>query len=172
MNKLKMTSKEYFKGINMVFYTLISGILLFLIIALFINFTINFAIVDAAFYNTIILLFLAFMAVGMVGSQILFSNKLKKINVRNSDLLIKTAEYRSSLVSRFVLIEAPAFFSIVAYLLTGSSLFIIFVGVTIVTMFMLRPTKEKLINDLQLNSIEKEMIYDPNAIISEVVWSE
>lgn len=172
MNKSQLTSKEYFRGLSLVFYVLISGILLFLIIALFINFTNNFAIDDKSFFYLISLLFLVFLTIGIVGSQILFSNKLKKINARKSDLLSKTAEYRSNIITRYAFIEGPAFFSIVGYLLTGSNSFIMFVGVTIIILFMLRPSKEKLINDLQLDNLEKEMIYDPNAIISEVVSKE
>lgn len=172
MNTSKLTSSEYFKGINIVYYALISGVLIFLLIALFLKYTNNFAIDDIFSINTIKIVFLFFLIAGIVGSHFIFSNKLKTINQRNNDLLIKTAEYRSVLIIRYALLEGAAFFSIIGYLLTGSNMFIAFTGISIIILTALKPSRERLINDLQLDIAEKEKIYDSNAIISEILSQE
>jgi len=174
MNTSRLTSKEYFKGINLIYYALISGVLIFFLITLFLNFTGNIPISDidedVLLINVLIITGLVFLAAGIFGGQIFFNNKLKKINEQKEDLLIKTAEYRSSLIIRYALIEGPAFFSIIGYFLTASYIFIVFVGIAIaIYIIVLKPTRERLIIDLQLDNIEKEKIYDPNAIISEIV---
>lgn len=140
-----------------------------MLIALFINYTKNISKIDAVFSNAITIAFFVFLIVGLAGSHLFFSGKLKKINSLNKDLLIKTAEYRSSLIVRYAFIEGSAFFSIIGFLLTGSNTFIVFVGIPIIILLALRPSKERLINDLQLAATEKGKIYDPNAIISEIL---
>ena len=41
-------------------------------------------------------------------------------------------------------------------------------GLTIVLFIMNRPTKEKAINDLELNQKERALIEDPEAIVAEI----
>lgn len=171
MRTLQQTSKEYFKGINIIYFAIISGILIFMSIAVFLNSINSFATDDAFTVKIITVVLLVLLSAGLLGSQLLFNKKLKQIK-EQKDLLAKTAEYRSTLITRYVFIEAPGFFSVIGYLLTGSNIFVILVGITVGILIILRPTREKLITDLQLDITEKEKIYDPDAVISEAILQD
>lgn len=172
MRTLQQTSKEYFKGINIIYFAIISGILIFMSIAVFLNSINSFATDDAFTVKIITIILLVLLSAGLLGSQLLFNKKLKQIKEQKKDLLAKTAEYRSTLITRYVFIEAPGFFSVIGYLLTGSNIFVILVGITVGILIILRPTREKLITDLQLDITEKEKIYDPDAVISEAILQD
>lgn len=168
MNTSKMTAKEYFKGLNIIYYSFIAGAAMLLLFALFMDIGTNITPDDDFFVNTLTIVFLAFLIIGIIGGHLFFYHRLKNINKDINDLFVKTAHYRSIVIIRYAGIESPAFFASIAYLLTNSMLFIILGVMCIVYMLVLRPSKERLIAELQLDNAEKDKIYDPGAIISEM----
>ena len=104
-----------------------------------------------------------FLAVfGMAFSGKLFNIIISKISA-DSTLKQKIATYQTAYIARFALLEAPSLFSVVIYMLTGNLLVIAIVGVLLLFFISIRPTKSKVIGDLQLDYNEQaELDGSPN----------
>jgi hypothetical protein len=100
---------------------------------------------------------------GFFGGYLIF--KKQKYVLREKDTLSeKMTGYQSALITRFTLLVAPSLFAVVAYILSGN-IFFLFITATMAMYFMfLRPTREKIENDLrfdfndQLADLEHEEI--------------
>ncbi len=91
-----------------------------------------------------------FAIIGVAVSNFMFRKQL--------DILKKTASfkeklggYQTAVLIKYAILEAPALFSLVLFINTENLLFLIIGVVMLFYLFMQRPTKEKLINDLYLN---------------------
>jgi len=69
-------------------------------------------------------------------------------------------------VIRYAFLQAPTFFSLVVYVLTGGVLFLGLAGVIVVIFLTIKPTIERAAKDLDLNLNDKQAINDPNRIIA------
>jgi len=103
-------------------------------------------------------------AFGIVGSQKYFRYRLDKIDDQNS-LKSKLKEYQALIVLRLTFINFPSYTAIVAYIVTGFYFFLIIIGILIVVLAFLRPTKENTFSDLRLDSIEMDKLNTPDEII-------
>jgi hypothetical protein len=70
----------------------------------------------------------------------------------------KLAGYQSALITRFMLIQGPAAFAIVAYIISGNIFFLFITGLMSVYFIFLRPTREKIESDLSF-SFDSPMIH-------------
>ena len=74
----------------------------------------------------------------------------------------------STLIIKLAILEGVSLCMLVFYYMTANLLFLLLSGLTIVLFIMNRPTKEKAINDLELNQKERALIEDPEAIVAEI----
>lgn len=74
-------------------------------------------------------------------------------------------DYRSALIIKLALIDVPAFVTIVAYMLTGGNVLLGIAVILIIVFLIYTPNRNKLINELELNSMESEIINNPEAKI-------
>jgi hypothetical protein len=161
----KFNSNEYFRITFFIYYTLISAQVLFAAVILIITSgrETDFKFEEYAIYFIIgVSLFIVW---GIFGGKYLFSTKLN-LAKKEKSLFDKLSSYRTALIIKYAVLEGPAIFSIISYLLTGNILFIILAGLIIIFFLFMKPTKDKLIIELELNSSEKEIIDDPAGIIS------
>jgi uncharacterized membrane protein YozB (DUF420 family) len=70
----------------------------------------------------------------------------------------KIMRYQTAFLIRCAFIEAGALLNIVAFLLTGNSVFLIFVGCALIAFVMIRPAKQKIIDTLNLQFPETEKL--------------
>jgi len=63
----------------------------------------------------------------------------------------KIQSYQAASIVRFALLEGASLFGIVTYLLTGNLLFISISGLIILYFIFIRPTKDKIVSDLNLD---------------------
>ena len=90
---------------------------------------------------------------GVIGSQALFKNGLVKIQNANS-LDEKMKLFNANTLVSYALIEGPFLFSAIAFFLSGN-LFFLYVGGIILFYFLTKkPTKENIIQQLNLNNDE------------------
>ena len=68
----------------------------------------------------------------------------------------KLTLYRPALLVRFAILEASSLFGLVAYFMFGNLFYIFISAFVMIYFFTMRPTKEKLENDLQLDYKLKE----------------
>jgi hypothetical protein len=164
METKPQTSKEYFKTLQIIFYALITGQLLFGLVALFLHQKIGLDNGLNDLKNIFLYIVPIFIAGGYLSSRILFKNSLKTAKSRAS-LVEKMADYRAALVVRYALLEGPSFFAIVIYQITGYLPFLVMAGFIIVIFLTLKPAKERAVSDLELSPAEEQAILDPDRII-------
>ena len=158
-----MTSQIYFKTIKIVHLALVAGIIFFMLIALFLQFN-GFGKMGKEFNTIFIYVASLFVLVGISASYLISKRKLKAC-LSKPTLLEKLNSYREVLVLKFALLEAPAFFVIVVYLLTGNLFYIGLAILTLIFFVIHRPTVTSTITDLALNSKEQQIINNPDSVI-------
>jgi len=94
--------------------------------------------------------------------------KRVKAAVARQKLMEKLTDYRAALVYRYAFLEAPTFFAIVVFMLTGELMFLGMTLLIILIFLFLKPTPDKAGNDLQLGLKEKQVLADPNSLVGEI----
>lgn len=87
---------------------------------------------------------------GFFGGYLVF--KKQKYALREKDTLQeKLSGYQSALITRFAMTQAPSLLSIIAYILSGNVFFLFITAVMSAYFIFLRPTREKIENDLHFD---------------------
>lgn len=89
-----------------------------------------------------------------IAGHFLFLKLLGNIK-SDSTLKDKLMAYQSATIVRLALLEGPSLFSIVGLLLTGNMIFLGITGAIIAYFIYLRPTRQKIEDDLSLSYEEK-----------------
>lgn len=91
---------------------------------------------------------------GMLLGSFLFTQQISEAADKNS-LNEKLAGYQTALITRFAIAEGPSLLGIVGYMLSGNVIYLILVGVNVLYFILIRPTKDKIAEDLSLTNEEK-----------------
>ena len=93
--------------------------------------------------------------------------KKQVIDIRNKyNLSNKLNAYRSIVIIRDALFEFPSLLAVISFMLTGEMLFLALTGSLITLFVYVRPTKDRVIRDLQLSSAETNLVNDDNSIVA------
>ena len=161
----KLTSREYFKAMLVLWLALMGGQVFFGLIVFYLNNSGSYTPQEKNLKDIFIYLVPIFAVYGVVAGSIIFKRRLNSSKNKMS-LMEKLNDYRAALIIRYALLEGSTFFSLVSYLLTGDSLFL-YISILIIAVFIiLKPSAEKVINDLELNPSESHMINNPDAQIT------
>ena len=95
--------------------------------------------------------------IGVLMSAQVFGLKIKALR-EVKDLQGKLDGYRTALILRYALLEVPSLLGIVGYLFTNNLLLLIFSGLIVLLLLVYRPTKERLITDLDLSPSEQNLL--------------
>lgn len=87
---------------------------------------------------------------GFFGGYLIF-NKQKVVLREKQTIQERLEAYQSILITRFLLLQGPAVFATVAYILSGNIFFLFITGLISVYFIFLRPTREKIEHDLRFN---------------------
>ncbi|MGB0931162.1 MAG: hypothetical protein ACPGVB_10320 [Chitinophagales bacterium] len=161
-----MTSKQYFKNLQIIFFALLFGQIWFAVCAYFINFYADgFDNSDASFTQI-----LQIIAVVLAVSSLLISTQVSKAFINKAKgektLKKKLESYRSASIIKYALLEGPSLISSTFLLLTGDLFFFIISLLIIAIFFIHKPSKEKTIADLGLHYTEQDLLKDENAIVA------
>ncbi len=167
MQTKAQTTKEYFKSLTILHFALLIGQVLFGIVTFYINST-NTVGFDYVIQNDIFLLVAPVLFIGGILSSTLIAKHQLKMNKAKTILKAKLGGYMSTLIIKLAILEGVSLCMLVFYYMTANLLFLLLSGLTIVLFIMNRPTKEKAINDLELNQKERALIEDPEAIVAEI----
>ena len=167
MAKTKITSAEYFKTINMIYYFMLGGQLLLGAISIYLAVNNTLGIDDELLDKVMMIAVSLYFVVGMAGSYIFFKKRLSK-TVEMKNFMEKTASYRGGLILHYAMIEGIALLAIVGFMVTGIKLLIAYLAVTVAYFYMLKPSKEKMASELNLNPAEIGLINNPDSVISEI----
>lgn len=146
-------SKTYLRANSILHFALLAGQIMLAIV--FITLTGKTEIILNSEGDLFFILVPASALVAIFISGFMFKKLLVQANSKSS-LSEKLGLYRPALLVRFAILEGASLFGIVAYFL-NANLFYVFVSAFVMAYFFtLRPTKEKLEVDLQLDYKLKE----------------
>ena len=91
---------------------------------------------------------------GMVVGSFLYKQQVAKLADKPT-LTEKLMGYQAALIIRFALAEGPALFSIVCFMLTGNLFYLLCTGINVLYFIWIRPTKQKMEDDLKLTYEDK-----------------
>jgi hypothetical protein len=161
-----LTSKQYFRQLNILHGALLSGLLIFLSLTMYLigagGFTDPNMSVDIIF----IWLVPISLLLGVFVSPVIAFRRIRKIDPMD-ELSGKLATYQSIVVVRAVLLEGPGLFAIIAIMITNNQMYMAYVVIVVIMLHMARPTKSRTIRELNLSDKEQEKIYDPSAIVAK-----
>ena len=164
MDAIKTTSGTYLKTIQILHIAIVIGIFGFAVISIIIQ-SQGFQKVDQETEMVLMVIVPIFALIGIIGSNFIFKKRLVPIRSMSS-LKDKLIDFRTALIIKFVILDAPAFFAVIAFLLTGNYFYLGITAALVVTFAIYFPTKSKLINDLRLSRQEVDQLSDPNAEIN------
>jgi hypothetical protein len=163
----QQTTADYFKAFNILFIALMTGQILFAVIIFILTVFTNGKIMlqQEAQLFTYIVAALTFICIAINWS--LFKKRIELIK-QELELSKQLNDYRALYIMRFALAEAPTLFSIIIVFITGNRLIWLFVVIGIFSGISLRPSKERLIKELQLGSDDIDKLNDPDAAVTEI----
>lgn len=146
----------YAKSLSMIYIALLAGQVIFFAI------TIALHLGNLISNKTYLVPVMNYVVPAILLFTILFSsrNYRKKLPeaVAMQGFIAKLEEHRKLNIMRYAFIEGGTLFSIIAYFLTGHSLTLACAVAGIVMFASIRPTKEKIIQELDLSSEEAEKL--------------
>ncbi len=95
--------------------------------------------------------------VGNLSSKYLYAKLLKQIPA-NADLSQKTVKYSTAHIFRVAMLEFPALMCIIFVMESNNSFYFILVGILILMILAVYPTKYKFANEVPLSAKEKSML--------------
>lgn len=149
-----MKASEQIKPVKIIFFALLSGQIIFLFIALFLVQSGN-VVPNENLFLIFFVVDLMIIVPGIVVGPMLYRSFISRVKSGMS-LSEKFNLYKQGTIIKLALVEAPTIFSIVAYMLTGSLVFLIIAIGVLVLFFMHKPTIEKFAEDFNISLSELE----------------
>lgn len=148
-----MKLKEILKSSLIIFYALLLGQIVFLLISLYL---VSSNIIPTNPDLSLILIFtlLFFLSPLLVAGPIIYRKLISKQYDNNKTLEQKMILYRQGMIIKLAMVEGASIFSIVCFLITGNYLFIIIAILLISLFFLHRPSLEKFASDFNISISE------------------
>ena len=160
------TSKEYFTQLTLIYAPLVLIQFAFGGVSYYLVSTGQFP-TNPQMVGTYKIVALVFVAAGVLSSSFISRAQFKAIKQKPT-LQDKMKAYRGALLIKWALLETPAMFCIVCFLLTGSYFILGLAAPTIILLVNYRPTVAGACMDLELSPAEKTLIENPNSTIAEI----
>lgn len=164
MNK-QQTTAAYFKAFNILFLALLMGQILFAVIIFIVSITTNSNTMPQQQAQLFTYVVAALMFICLAANWSLFKKRIESIR-QEPELSKQLNAYRALYIMRFALAEAPTLFAIIIMFITGYPLIWLFVIIGLLIGISLKPSKERLIRELQLGSDDTDKLNDPGTVIT------
>lgn len=154
------TPEGFLRSLSVIHLALLAGQVIFGIVAYAQSKKIYFGIhnMDSVFMYIVPLVAIG----GFMGGYLMFKKQLTVIRSKSS-LGEKVIAYQTALIVRYALLEGPSLLAIVIYMQDGNLFFLGIAGLMILYFLSLRPTMEKVENDLDLNFNERIEFLDKDS---------
>jgi len=155
MSNTNQQPKDFIKSLQIIHFALLMGAIVF---AAYVSIQLNEQLIfsysnDKAFlYIAITISF-----VGNLMSKSLFIKLIKKIP-EDADLLQKASKYSTAHIFRVAMLEFPALMCIIFVMQSNNSFYFILVGVLLLMMLAIFPSKSKFTNEVSLTTKEKSIL--------------
>jgi hypothetical protein len=154
MQPMPASPKDSLRAIKILFYAMLIGVALFTAIV-FILIQIQGPLLLDKTLNRVFLAVVLFMTAACLSlSNILYKKQVKAVGFA-LPLQQKLEIFRAALVLYMSICEGAAILTAIAFYMTGNFLFLVIIGVILVSMLMRRPENFKIFNELQLDSKEQ-----------------
>lgn len=151
-----MKLKEILKSSLIIFYALLSGQIIFLLISLYLvsaNLIETNSELSLIFIITLLFFLSPLLIVGPMIYRKLISRQYDNIKTLEQKLIL----YRQGMIIKLAMVEGASIFSIVCFLITGNYLFII-ISILLISLFFLhRPSLEKFTADFNISLSELDL---------------
>lgn len=155
MNNNNQQPKDFFKTLQFIHGALLMSVVGFAIFVvifagdhLFFSYQEN----KPFLYLAIIISF-----IGNLSSKFLYKKLLEKIT-KDMDLAKKAIKYSTAHIFRVAMLEFPAFICIIFAMQSNNSFYFILVGILVLMMLAIYPSKYKFENDVPLTNNEKSLL--------------
>lgn len=145
----------YLKSLQIVFFSLLMGPILFLGVCLFLQN--GSPHVEQTTDSSLFFIALGFATVGIIGSRTIYNTRISKLKLL-SDAEDKLNGWRTTFIIRLALIEGPTLFCVVGLLLEEQRVFLFLAIVLIAFQALNFPTRNKIQEDLNLNETEIKLV--------------
>ena len=144
------------KVINLIFIAILSSMILFFAVVMIIIQNRNFP--NSIELDKIFTFFVpVFGLLTMFLSRTIYKQMISKLD-GSSSLTKKIAQFRTSKITSWAIVEGACLLSLVAAMLTSNYLYIVVFVFLFGYMFLIKPSKESLVRDMHLNSEESDLI--------------
>ena len=146
-------NSNYLKAISVLFTALFAGQLIFAVLAFALVSTGSFSSMMPEAENIFFILVPALIISARLGGTALYKKKIQEA-LNTGTVSEKLSLYRAALITRCALLEGSVLFAIITYLLTNKIALLAFAAGGLLLFYMLKPTKEKIINELNISAEE------------------
>lgn len=156
------TVKDYFRANTIVHFSLIVGLVFFMLVSFFLNLSGEIQIPEVHEIFKIVAPSVVLLA--FIVSKMIYRQKIASLQEIPS-ITDKLNKFRSLMIIRNAILEGAGFLSIIGYMLTGNLLYAGLGLLVIFYMLILFPSKQRVITDLQLNTKEEDFINNPDSVL-------
>lgn len=143
-----------FKGMQIIHRAMLLGIILFAAIAFFLTYSGNFPPLLQQYDQGLQVAAIVLSLAGFFIGNALFKKKIFQIRSSSDSLSNKFSLYRSASLLQWALLEGPALFTIICFLLVGNYAFLALAGALMILFSINTPTKIKMAMLLQITEEE------------------
>lgn len=140
-----------FKSLSVIFFGLLLGMLMMGGIIYSMNPSENF---EVDLHNPFIIVMIIVTIAGIFGSNALYGFFVNKIE-ENDTLADKISKIQQAMIVRLALVEGPTLVGIVLYIKEANLVFLIFSALLILYFLRLKPSRDKLLDDIKLIGQER-----------------
>ena len=126
MQPVEQTSKEYFKILKIMHLALLIGLSAFTLIVYLLSINGGIIADNSDLDNLFQYIAPTLIVSGIIASYLIQKNKVNKIKLK-TNVIEKLTDYRSAFIIKFALLEAPAFFAIVIFILTANLIYLVYI---------------------------------------------
>jgi hypothetical protein len=152
-----MQPTNAFKSLQTIFYALLCGQILFLLVAFFLIKKDIFIASKKDLENIFLPVLVIVALLCMVSGNKIFKARLQKLSSVNP-ITARFSEYRAASLVRWALLEGPCLFAIICFMLTANYFFILIAILILFFFGSTVPAKNKVANDMGISTDELDSI--------------
>jgi hypothetical protein len=166
MTTAPQTSKEYFKALTVLHAAIALGQVMTGAILYYISISGTPIAPNDNLLQVFRWLVPVVVAAAYFGGKLFMQKRLLRIT-ENDNIIKKMTVYKAAVLTRSALLSFASMTSLIAFYLTSNLLYLAFAAMVVVLLVMLWPSKEKAKDELSLSNLERAIIDNPDAIISD-----
>ncbi|MBW7675078.1 hypothetical protein [Chryseobacterium chendengshani] len=151
MKNQNIEPASFFKMMSLIYNALLAGMIIMGGMMFLMNPSKN---LDFDLNNQLLAIMLVVMVTGVFGSNLGYNFLKNKID-NNDSIREKIAKVQGATIAKLAFIEAPALLGIILYMVESNLAFLMLSAIMILYFLVLKPSKDKILDDMNLTSEER-----------------